>query len=123
MAKIYVLTSATGGGIHAQFRAYLTQTEADDEKKAFTRWRSDVIHVFSNARLIFASLDDLREIRKRWMLKRPWGACAMLRGYCDADISVNKMTFGSQADADAEMAVINATARAEEIQLLASLLE
>ena len=55
-------------------------------------------------------------------MKLPWGALALHGDYGPADIYVEVMTFDTQEEADVELSVINATSRAAEIQLLASLL-
>jgi hypothetical protein len=122
MVVIYILTGVTMTEPFMRFRAYSTQAEADDEKKAFTRWHSNIVTAFSPTKMIFAPLADLTVMRQRWLMKLPWGACAMLAGYESADIYADKMAFEIQAEADVEMAVINATARAAEVHLLASLL-
>lgn len=122
IAVLYARTGVAHTEPILQLRAYSTRAEADAAKKEFDRWHSSVIKAFSVTKLIFAPQEELHILRQRWFMKLPWGALALQEDYGPADMYVEVMTFDTQEEADVEMAVINATARAAEVHLLASLL-
>lgn len=118
MITTYVLTGVSRSAPLMQLRAYSTQSEADEAKEEFKRWRKTVLHVFSNTKLFFAPHDELMAARTKWIVKLPWGARALAAGFGYDDLYAVDVAFDTQAEADLDISVINAMAKSSEAQLL-----